>query len=228
VITGPDNLFVLPEFEALLRDELAGEAALALRQPAGAALLLQAGAANRALPVDLRHLRATRPHVEDGGFGGKVAAASDALPYESDAFQFIVVQHAADVLAAPEALVDELARVLAPGGTLVLTGINPVSGWTPWWLWRTRGSATHARSPLQLSAHLRRSDVRVQRVQRVGQMLPLTSSQPGKSTGWLGGGYVLVARKQGPASAPTRLRPKPVTAPVRAGLAPGARRSSVS
>ena len=63
VITGPDNLFVLPEFETLLRDELARLPPLVLRQPAGAALLLQACAANRALAADLRHLSATRLHV---------------------------------------------------------------------------------------------------------------------------------------------------------------------
>lgn len=132
MITGPDNLFALPELEPLLRDELARVPALVLRQPTGAALLLQASAANRALPADLRHLRATRLHVEDDGFGGDLRCANDALPYEDDAFHFIVVQHAGDALAQPDALVDELARVLAPGGTLLWFGLNP---WSPWMLW---------------------------------------------------------------------------------------------
>jgi SAM-dependent methyltransferase len=159
-------------------------------------------------------------------FRGDVCARADEpLPFADEAFDLILLRHALEL--APLSL-DEIVRVLAPGGLLVLTGMIPLSGWTPWWLWRTRGSTAHARSPMQLAARLRRAEVQVERVQRVGQWLPLASAVRGSGPGWLGGGYVLVARKRGPASAPTRLRPKPVTAPVRAGLAPGARRSSVS
>jgi hypothetical protein len=75
---------------------------------------------------------------------------------------------------------------------------------------------------------LRRADLQIERVQRVGRALPTPSNGQGDVPALLGGGYVLVARKQGPMNVPTRLRPKPVTTPVRAGLAPGARRSSVS
>ena len=164
--------------------------------------------------------------LAEGRFKGDVCAnADEPLPFTDEAFDLILLRHALEL--APLSL-DEIARVLAPGGMLVLTGISPLSGWTPWWLWRTRGSDTHARSPIQLAARLRRAEVQVQRVQRVGPWLPLSTNSASNANGWLGGGYVLVARKKGPASAPTRLRPKPVTTPVRAGLAPGARRSSVS
>ncbi|RUL79697.1 methyltransferase domain-containing protein [Dyella choica] len=164
--------------------------------------------------------------LAEGRFRGDVCASADEpLPFMGESFDLILLRHALEL--SPLSL-DEVVRVLAPGGMLVLTGISPLSGWTPWWLWRTRGSTTQARSPFQLAARLRRAEVQVERVQRVGQALPLSSAASGRVPGWLGGGYVLVARKRGPASAPTRLRPKPVTAPVRAGLAPGARRSSVS
>ena len=165
-------------------------------------------------------------HLSQGRFQGDVrASAEEPLPFLDQSFDLVLLRHALEL--APLSL-DEIVRILAPGGMLVLTGVSPLSGWTPWWLWRTRGSVAHARSPLQVAARLRRADVQVERVQRVGQMLPLSSMGPGRTQGWLGGGYVLVARKKGPASMPTRLRPKPVTTPVRAGLAPGARRSSVS
>ena len=153
------------------------------------------------------------------------ASASEALPFSDQVFDLILLRHALE--PAPLSL-DEIVRVLAPGGVLVLTGINPLSGWTPWWLWQTRGSTSRAKSPIQLASRLRRAELQVERVQRVGRLWPSPSAGPGAASGWLGGGYVLVARKKGPKSVPTRLRPKPVTAPVRAGLAPGARRSSVS
>jgi SAM-dependent methyltransferase len=164
--------------------------------------------------------------LDQGRLQGDVrASATEPLPFVDRAFDLVLLRHAME--PAPLSL-DEIVRVLAPGGMLVLTGVNPLSGWTPWWLWQTRGSASHAKSPIQLAARLRRADLQVERVQRVGRSLPLSSAGISKASGWIGGGYVLVARKKGPMIVPTRLRPKPVTAPVRAGLAPGARRSSVS
>ncbi|WP_225737429.1 methyltransferase domain-containing protein [Dyella acidiphila] len=157
--------------------------------------------------------------------GDVQASASEPLPFVDRAFDLILLRHAFE----PGSLsLDEVIRVLAPGGMLVLTGINPLSGWTPWWLWQTRGSAARAATPFQLAARLRRADLQIERVQRVGRALPLAPNGHGEHAALLGGGYVLVARKQGPMNVPTRLRPKPVTTPVGAGLAPGARRSSVS
>jgi SAM-dependent methyltransferase len=153
-------------------------------------------------------------------------SAAGPLPFVDRAFDLVLLRHA---LEPAELSLDEVVRVLAPGGLLVLTGVNPLSGWTPWWLWQTRGSSSHATSPIQLAVRLRRADLQVERIQRVGRALPWAlNGGSGDASGVLGGGYVLVARKQGPMSIPTRLRPKPVTAPVQAGLAPGARRSSVS
>jgi len=138
VITGPDNLFALPEVEALLREELARVPALATRQPGGRALLLQAHASGRALPVDLRHLGVTRLHVTPAGLGGDVVCAADALPWEDDAFQLVVAQHAGDALARPDELIEQLTRVLAPGGALLWFGLNPLSPWILWLHWRAR------------------------------------------------------------------------------------------
>lgn len=197
-----------------------------VRRCAGTRALLVSAAADDAPPNPPYLGQWITLRLAEGRFRGDVcASANEPLPFTDGAFDLILLRHALELAPLP---LNEIVRVLTPGGLLVLTGINPLSGWTPWWLWRTRGSDTHARSPIQLAARLRRAEVQVERVQRVGQLLPLSTNSVGKLRGWLGGGYVLVARKKGPASAPTRLRPKPVTAPVRAGLAPGARRSSVS
>jgi SAM-dependent methyltransferase len=138
VITGPDHLFALPDSAALLRDELDGVAEHASRQPNGRALLLQACAANRELAIDTRHLVPVRQHVERDRLGGDVACMADALPWEDDAFRLVLVQHAGDVLPSRGTLIDELARVLAPGGVLLWYGLNPWSPWLAWMHWQAR------------------------------------------------------------------------------------------
>ncbi|GLQ97557.1 class I SAM-dependent methyltransferase [Dyella mobilis] len=162
--------------------------------------------------------------AQAGLHGDLRASTSEPLPFVDGAFDLVLLRHVLELAPLP---LEEIVRVLAPGGMLVLTGINPLSGWSPWWLWQTRGDPLHATSPIRLAARLRRIDLQIERVQRVGRALPLPSKGPSEVSGWLGGGYVLVARKKGPMSVPTRLRPKAVTAPVRAGLAPGARRNVV-
>jgi SAM-dependent methyltransferase len=138
VITGPDNLFSLRDLGALLREELARVPLHAARLPAGRALLLQPCVANRALVADTRHLAAVRIHADQEILRGDVACAADALPWEDDAFQLVLAQHVGDVLPNGGALIDELARVLAPGGTLLWFGLNPWSPWLAWIHWQAR------------------------------------------------------------------------------------------
>ncbi|HEU4662829.1 MAG TPA: methyltransferase domain-containing protein [Dokdonella sp.] len=211
MITGPDNLFVLPEFEALLRDELARVPAFAGRQPAGTALLLQASAANRALPADLRHLRATRLHVEAGGLDGDTRCASDALPYESDAFQFVVVQHAADALATPDALVDELVRVLAPGGALLWFGLNPWSPWMLWFHWQARRGigVPHARHPDTLRRRLQQAQLTPDASATLGPCWPARGARAdgARLLAPLRGAWMVLASKQRAVLTPLRTRP---------------------
>ena len=133
----PDNLFALPETAALLRTELARVGAQAARRPGGRALVMQACAVNRSLPVDTRHLAALRVHVLGRRFDGDVACAADALPWHDDAFELVVVQHVCDVLGPMQPLFDELARVLAPGAVLLWYGLNPLSPWQVRARWRS-------------------------------------------------------------------------------------------
>lgn len=137
LITGPDSLFALPDVAALLRDELARVAEHAARQPNGRALLLQACAASRELAVDTRHLSLVRVHAERGRLAGDVICVPDALPWEDESFRLLLVQHVGDALPAP-GLVDELARLLAPGGVLLWFGLNPWSPWLAWLHWQAR------------------------------------------------------------------------------------------
>ena len=136
VIIRSDNLFALPETGALLREELGCVGAHASRRPGGRALVLQACAANRSLVVDTRHLAAVRVHAEQGRLRGDVVCAADALPWEDDSFQLVLAQHVGDVLPSTFVIIDELARVLAPGGVLLWCGLNPWSPWLAWIHWR--------------------------------------------------------------------------------------------
>jgi len=138
VIIGTDNLFALPELEALLREELVRVPAHAARQPAGQALLLQPCAASRRFEADLRPLGAVRMHVERGGLAGDAICTADALPWQDDAFRLIVAQHVGDALPSSGDLLDELARVLAPGGVLLWFGLSPWSPWLAWIHWQAR------------------------------------------------------------------------------------------
>ena len=225
MITGPDNLFGLPAVEALLREELAQAAALAVRAPSGHALLLQAHAGSRALAVDLHHLASTRLHVDGDGLCGDVACASDALPWEADAFQLVVVQHAGDALGQPEGFVDELVRVLAPGGTLVWFGFNPLSPWHAWLRWHARDGVRMPRTAAADGVRRRalRAGLVAASIAGIGPCWPGTAQiARARALARLRGAWMLVASKQRAVLTPLRPRlqrarvaPQPALAPSR-------------
>ncbi|TBR39684.1 MULTISPECIES: class I SAM-dependent methyltransferase [Dyella] len=156
------------------------------------------------------------------------ARADEPLPFADDAFDLVLLRHAIETSPAPQPFLAEACRVLAPGGTLVLTGVHPLSAWAPWIYWHTRGQGKPLlRSPMTLERWVRDSRLDIERVIRVGHMLPnATGAHRGEQPG--GGAFVLVARKQRRAAIPTRLQPKLVRAPVNVNLAPGARRHASS
>lgn len=135
-----ESLFALPEILAMLREELGILPAHAARQPGGRALLLQPDAAAHALPADVRHLALTRLHANGAVLAGDIVCSPRALPIEDESFQMVFAQHIGD--AQPDdGLIEEIARVMAPGGLLLWSGFNPWSPWLAWIHWRTRGGA---------------------------------------------------------------------------------------
>lgn len=226
MITGPDNLFVLPDVDALLREELARARAIAASLPGRRALLLQGHESARAFEADLRPFIATRVHVGAAGLEGDVACSAGALPWGDDAFELAVVQHADDVPGPSAGFVDEIARVLAPGGTLVWYGFNPLSPWHAWMRWHARGGV---RMPRVASADgVRRQVLRAGFVAasivgigpcwpggtRVARSRPLTH---------LRAAWMLVASKQRAVLTPLRPRARPVRALPQPALAPSRR-----
>lgn len=170
----------------------------------------------------------TRLNLRRQRYLGDLHARSDEpLPFVDDAFDLVLLRHALEVSATPQDLLEEASRVLAPGGVLALTGLHPFSAWVPWMMWRVRGRPPAMRSPILLEHWVRRVELDIERVERVGR--PWPSGQPGLDANHvLGGGYLMIARKRRRVTTPIRLKPRAVPAAVNVGLAPGARRHAAS
>ena len=209
-------LFALPEVEALLREELSHLPAHAARQPSGRALLLQPDGAARALPFDTGPLAALRLHARGDALGGDIVCSAKALPVENEAFQLVFAQHIGDVQAGGNGLVEEIARVLAPGGLLLWSGFNPWSPWLAWIHWHTRGGGAvpQTLNVDTLRRRLIRSKLAPLAIDYLGGWWPergavLDDGAPSRLARFLSplrGAYLLAARKQRAVLTPLRPR----------------------
>jgi SAM-dependent methyltransferase len=212
-----ESFYALPEVEALLRAELALLPAHAARQPGGRALLVQPGATSRALPFDIAHLTPVRLYAAGEALAGDIVCSARALPIENDSFQLVFAQHLGD--AQPESgALDELARVLAPGGLLLWCGFNPWSPWLAWIHWHMRGGG--AVPPMSNADTLRRRLTRAKlapvALDYLGTCWPrravdaeFAAPRDARGARWLAplrGAYVLAARKQRAVLTPLRPR----------------------
>ncbi|AZW32647.1 class I SAM-dependent methyltransferase [Bordetella bronchiseptica] len=84
------------------------------------------------------------------GWQACVAAAPDALPFESQSVDLLVLPHAFECAEAPHLVLREVERVLVPEGRVVISGFNP------WSLWGARNlmPGMEAWLPLPLSAQV--------------------------------------------------------------------------
>jgi SAM-dependent methyltransferase len=223
------SLFVLPEIEAMLRAELDLLPAHAARQPSGRALLLQPEAGAGARPANVAHLAATRLLARGEMLTGDVVCSARALPMEDESFQLVFAQHVGDVQPDDGGLVEEIARVMAPGGVLLWCGFNPWSPWLAWIHWRARGG--HA-APQTLNAdtlrrRLQRARLAPLALDYLGTCWPRRATTPPETTRMrdrlfapLRGTYLLAARKQREVLTPLRprmTRPAVALAPRLAG-----------
>ena len=164
----------------------------------------------------------------DGYRGDLRASASEPLPFVADAFDLLLLRHALEASPDSAALLSESVRVLASGGTLVITGVHPFSCWSPWLYWRGRDAPRRLQMPVRLAQRLRHFGLDLEFLRRVGSVLPRVSRLPESlPDSALGGGYVLVARKQRRSCTPLRSRPLPLRVATSNQLSPGAPRSPV-
>ena len=69
----------------------------------------------------------SRPHTNDLSFDGSlVVAVNEYLPIPSDVVDIAIVQHALEYSLSPQSVLAETARVLAPGGHMILCVFNPL------------------------------------------------------------------------------------------------------
>jgi len=87
-----------------------------------------AGARCALKSFDQLHQFYIRPSEQSGlNFDGNSAvAAYEDLPLPSDVVDVAIVQHALEYSASPQAVLAEAARVLVPGGHMVLCVLNPL------------------------------------------------------------------------------------------------------
>lgn len=187
-------------------------------------LLLSAagGEAAPALPL-LSHW--TQLAVDGKSYRGDLIGATDEpLAFVDDAFDLVWLRHALEVVAHFSEVLQEATRVLAPGGTLVISGVHPFSAWAPWYYWQQRGAGRSLHAPARLAYRLHRAGVDVTSMRRVGCSWPLANDRPTNAYHPAGGGYVLIAQKHRCLVTPLRVRAGSVHVPTNGRLSPSARR----
>ncbi len=207
-----------PSARASLRADATAVCAGHLARIAGThALLLDAAADDAPTLPGVAHWTALHPAKAGGeGWCGPLRADATDLPLADDAFCAVLVRFGGAAGIAPEGIADELARVLAPHGLLLVADGHPRS------LWRGR-----AMPPSRWERALRRAGLEVKPARRCGAPWPRARGARGLPR-WLvrslGGAYVIEARRGGVAAIPLRRAAARRRAAEPSALLPGARR----
>lgn len=142
----------------------------------------------------------------DDGWSGQVRCGLP-LPLASESVGTVVLQHVVRSDSHGHALLTECARVLVPGGRLLLFALNPLSAYR----WHWRGSGLRATEPMTWRRRLRDTGLQAQVVsQGVGpSWQPRVVAQLQRGPG-LRAAYVVRAEKRAipltPLLQPARLR----------------------
>ena len=107
-------------------------------------------------PISHKFIADDAPHA--GSWLPFVYGEGRALPLANECIDLVVLQHSLDFEENPHQVLREAARVLIPGGTLMVIGFNPQSFWWGWRLFhpKTTDAPWAARfiSPSRLSEWL--------------------------------------------------------------------------
>lgn len=154
------------------------------------------------------------PDLSGTRWQGPLRASLDALPFGDESFCAVLVRFPAHAGVVPDVVAPELARLLAPHGTLLVADLHPHSLW-------------HAGSvPGRWEHALRAVGLEVSPAVRCGSPWPRARGSAGMPD-WLargiGGAWVVAARRRTLAAIPLRKAAARRTVEHRA-LLPGARR----
>jgi len=153
------------------------------------------------------------------------ARCNEPLPFANDSFALVWLSQILQFQNGAEDLLREVFRVTAPGGLLLVSGMHPLSAWTPWLAWNLRdsGDCLHLHAPAHLVRTMDRLGFEVESKHRYGSSLPRVAGNP-RSFRLLGGGFLLTARKKQDAVTPLHAVRLRRVAPAHGSLAPGAHR----
>ncbi|MBU6198330.1 MAG: methyltransferase domain-containing protein, partial [Xanthomonadaceae bacterium] len=163
---------------------------------------------------------------ENGCLAGDVRCLPWQLPFASESFKVLIVQHALERIEHIDACVAEFARVLAPEGIVLMLGFNPFGTWRPWLLRRERG--LRLRSARVCEAQLAREQIETLQIRFPGLLWPRAEAavKPHRSIlARFGSSWLLIARKRRSTLTPVRMRAAARGAARAPQLAPGARRN---
>ena len=99
--------------------------------------------------------------------GDMTARTDESLPFVDDAFELVLLRHALEACASPRTMLHEAVRVLAPGGLLVLSGMHPLSLWTPWLALPCRSSKSTKVASRKKRSALSRRPTSLARIEKV-------------------------------------------------------------
>ena len=160
-----------------------------------------------------------------------VCSRLDDMAIATESVDVAILHHSLDFESAPHRVLREVARVVIPGGKIVIVGFNP---WSLWGLCRLALTGAdrlpwsgNFLSPYRISDWLKLLDFQVEGCESLMHGLPTSGTRARKLFGWLafvgqhvwrqqGGIYVLVATKQ--VSTLTPIKPKRLS--VRDSLVP--------
>jgi hypothetical protein len=198
----PGNLYQRIELRQLLTREwdLVRQHARFVASGVGLSIAPSADAGETELPG---HDRLIRLHADAVGLGGHLRCHARSLPFEDDSLQLVVARHASDCLGRDSGVEAELARIVAPGGLLMVFGFNPVSSWRPWWAARARDgmSVPSFRSMGSMRRLLVEQNLQMGRGEYLGGFWPSTMASESvngarTSAAFWQGVWLLKARKQ--------------------------------
>ena len=168
------------------------------------------------------HRQLIRMHLDGNELAGDLRCSFAPLPFENGCMQLIIARHVFDAVGSGSGLHDELMRILAPGGLMLLFGFNPLSSWRLWWL---RQSLQGMPMPdWNTAAQMRRSLICADRMssQRdyLGGAWPASDGAPTQTPGrpWHGV-WTISARKERATVRPIHLRTRRKRVVLSPGLA---------
>lgn len=186
-----DDWFASPAGRALLASEAVCIADM-LRQRLGAPVLWMAPV-GMDTPADAL-VQVLPLRGRETGFDG-LCRCRLPLPLASESCAAVIVQHVLDAGLAEQAgaVLEECARVLAPGGWLWLFALNPLSPYRLHW----RGQSLRAREPLAWRRRLRAVGLMPEPVsQGLGPVWKIAASAGEQEGAGLRAGFLLRAQKR--------------------------------